>query len=46
MTIKQLTAEAKQFGINRARGTYNGQAYWTRGTGIITRAALMKILGY
>jgi hypothetical protein len=47
-TIKQLTIEAKQYGIIRAKGTYNGKTYWRWpcSNAIITRDRLLEILGY
>lgn len=47
-TIKQITIEAKQFGIVRGKGTYNGGAYWKWpcDSTIITYARLLEILGY
>ena len=47
-TIKQITKEAKQIGIVRGKGTYNGGAYWkySNSNAIITYARLLEILGY
>lgn len=47
-TIKQLTKEAKQFGIVRGKGTYNGGAYWKWrcDNAIITYDRILEILGY
>lgn len=47
-TIKRLTEEAKKFGIVRAKGSYNGAAFWKKEgvNAIITKTQLMEILGY
>jgi hypothetical protein len=47
-TIKSLTEQAKKLGIVRARGMYNGEAFWRyRGMEtIITRNRLLEILGF
>jgi hypothetical protein len=47
-TIANLTQQAKKLGIVRAKGTYNGGAFWRYegAQAIITRNRLLEILGY
>jgi hypothetical protein len=46
MTLKQADHIARQFGLVRGRGTYNGAAFWVRPghPAIITLARLVEIV--
>jgi hypothetical protein len=46
MTLKQADRIARQLGLVRGRGTYNGAAFWVRPghPAIITRARLVEIV--
>jgi hypothetical protein len=46
MTLKQADRIARQLGLVRGRGTYNGAAFWVRPgrPAIITRACLVEIV--
>jgi hypothetical protein len=41
MTIARINEYAKQIGLTRGKGTYNGSAYWVRSGGqIVTKYEL------
>lgn len=47
MTNKQIAALAKQLGLVRGKGTYNGQKFWVRpgSNAIITASRVLEIAG-
>jgi hypothetical protein len=46
MTLKQADKAARELGLIRGKGTYNGAAFWVRPghPAIITRARLVEIV--
>lgn len=48
MNAKQIAQIAKSLGLKKARGTYNGAAYWTRegSNAIITADRVLELAGY
>lgn len=46
MTTKQIAQIAKDLGLVRGKGTYNGAAYWVREGKIVTAARVMELAGY
>lgn len=48
MNAKQIAKLAKELGLKKARGTYNGAAYWKRegSDAIITASRVLELAGY
>lgn len=46
-TLREANKIAKELGLTRGKGTYNGVAYWKNENGqIVTRARLDELAGY
>lgn len=46
-TIREANKIAKELGLTRGKGTYNGGAYWKTANGqIVTRDRLAELAGY
>lgn len=48
MNMTQIAKLAKELGLVRGKGTYNGQPFWTRpkSTAIITPNRVLELAGY
>lgn len=46
MTAKQIAKLAKELGLVRGNGTYNGAAYWLRDGKIVTASRVLELAGY
>jgi hypothetical protein len=46
MIAKQIAKLAKELGLARGKGTYNGAAYWLRDGKIVTGNRVLELAGY
>lgn len=46
MNAKQIAQIAKELGLTRGKGTYNGAAYWLRDGKIVTASRVLELAGY